>query len=100
MKKGRTPFTPEDDRILAKWVREAERKGIPTKGNELYQQLAEQVHVIHLELPIDIKLTKRFRTLGILPSHGVTAGSSTYLFSRGQNLRMLLLRYRSVVLDQ
>ncbi|KAE8445129.1 hypothetical protein EG329_013731 [Mollisiaceae sp. DMI_Dod_QoI] len=38
-KKGRTPFTPEDDRVLTKWCASAERKGLSLKGNEIYQQL-------------------------------------------------------------
>ena len=40
---GRVPFTAEDDRILMDWVGRAEQKGIATKGNELYKQLAEKV---------------------------------------------------------
>ncbi|KAH9208487.1 hypothetical protein DL95DRAFT_449855 [Leptodontidium sp. 2 PMI_412] len=41
-KKTRTPFSPEDDRILMEWVSRAERKGLPTLGNALYQQFAEK----------------------------------------------------------
>ncbi|RDW85485.1 hypothetical protein BP5796_03810 [Coleophoma crateriformis] len=36
----RTKFTKEDDEFLTKWVINAERKGMPTRGNELYQDLA------------------------------------------------------------
>ncbi|RDW75340.1 hypothetical protein BP6252_06482 [Coleophoma cylindrospora] len=36
----RTKFTKEDDDFLTKWVIKAERKGMPTRGNELYQDLA------------------------------------------------------------
>lgn len=43
-KKTRTPFSPEDDRILMEWVSRAERKGLPTLGNALYQQFAEKVN--------------------------------------------------------
>lgn len=42
-KATRTKFTKEDDEILTKWVVKAERKGIPTKGNELFQDLAAKV---------------------------------------------------------
>jgi hypothetical protein len=35
----RTPFTAADDRALALWVTNAERQGLSTKGNEIYQQL-------------------------------------------------------------
>ncbi|PMD31138.1 hypothetical protein L207DRAFT_573195 [Hyaloscypha variabilis F] len=38
-KKGRTPFTAEDDRILMEWCIKAERKGLSLKGNDLYKQL-------------------------------------------------------------
>lgn len=41
-KLGRTPFTAEDDRILVDWVTKAERSGSATKGNAIYQQLAEK----------------------------------------------------------
>jgi hypothetical protein len=46
-RKGRTPFTAEDDRILMEWVMKGERAGIAVKGNELFQQLEEKV-LIHL----------------------------------------------------
>jgi hypothetical protein len=42
-RKGRTPFTAEDDRILMKWVMQGERAGISSKGNELFKQLEKQV---------------------------------------------------------
>jgi hypothetical protein len=35
----RTPFTAADDRALALWVTNAERQGLSTKGNGIYQQL-------------------------------------------------------------
>ncbi|TGO85409.1 hypothetical protein BPOR_0398g00030 [Botrytis porri] len=41
-KSTRTPFTPEDDRILTQWVLEGERLGRSTKGNQLYIELAER----------------------------------------------------------
>lgn len=40
---GRTPFTPEDDRILMNWVTRAERSGAAIKGNKLYEDLARAV---------------------------------------------------------
>jgi len=43
IKKGRTPFTAEDDRILRDWCIKAERKGVSMKGNELYKQLEAKV---------------------------------------------------------
>lgn len=39
----RRPFTAEDDRILIQWVKNAEREGIPTRGNELYHKLELKV---------------------------------------------------------
>ena len=42
-RKGRTPFTTEDDRILRDWCIKAERKGVSMKGNELYKQLEANV---------------------------------------------------------
>ena len=77
-KKGRTPFTNEDDRILVEWVLEAEGRGAATRGNELYIGLEEKVLLSYVYLPhtgtllIDMVL----RITGILPSRGATAGSS------------------------
>lgn len=42
-KKGRTPFTAEDDRLLMEWCARAEKKGASLKGNEIYIQLEERV---------------------------------------------------------
>jgi hypothetical protein len=42
-RKGRTPFSAEDDRVLKKWVMDGERVGISSKGNELFKQLEEKV---------------------------------------------------------
>jgi hypothetical protein len=42
-RKGRTPFTAEDDRILRDWCVKAERKGVSMKGNELYKQIGAKV---------------------------------------------------------
>jgi hypothetical protein len=42
-RKGRTPFTHEDDTILMEWCARAERKGISLKGNQLYIQLEAKV---------------------------------------------------------
>lgn len=42
-KQRRTPFTTDDDRILANWVLDAERDGLATKGNEIYKQLEIKV---------------------------------------------------------
>lgn len=38
-KGGRAAFTAEEDRILYTWVRDHERQGGTTSGNELYKQL-------------------------------------------------------------
>ncbi|KAI4614356.1 uncharacterized protein J4E87_009577 [Alternaria ethzedia] len=38
-KSGRTSYTAEEDRILSKWVRDAQSKGASISGNELYKQL-------------------------------------------------------------
>jgi Rap1 Myb domain len=42
-RKGRTPFTADDDRILMEWCTNAERKGLSLKGNDLYKQLEAKV---------------------------------------------------------
>lgn len=42
-RKGRTPFTREDDRILMEWCIRAERQGKSLKGNEIYIQLEAKV---------------------------------------------------------
>ncbi len=51
-KKGRTPFTPEDDRVLTKWCASAERKGLSLKGNEIYQQLEAIVRLTTILMDI------------------------------------------------
>ncbi|KAG9240121.1 TRF2-interacting telomeric protein/Rap1 C terminal domain-containing protein [Calycina marina] len=38
-KTTRTHFTAEDDQILMRWVLKAERDGLATMGNDIYQQL-------------------------------------------------------------
>ena len=50
IKFGRTPFTAEDDRILYKWVKDAEANGGMILGNELYKQLEAKVCLGH---PVD-----------------------------------------------
>ena len=45
-RKGRTPFTPEDDRILMEWCIKAERAGLSLKGNDLYKQLEAVVRLL------------------------------------------------------
>jgi hypothetical protein len=42
-KGGRTPYTAEEDRILYKWVRDAETAGGLASGNEMYKQLEAKV---------------------------------------------------------
>ncbi|MCZ4237958.1 hypothetical protein O4H25_14055, partial [Staphylococcus equorum] len=42
-KSGRTSYTAEEDRILSKWVRDAQSKGASISGNELYKQLEAKV---------------------------------------------------------
>jgi hypothetical protein len=80
IKKGRTPFTVEDDQVLADWVLDAERSGLGTRGNEIYKQLEAMVRLTCVILVIF-----RYRTngvagiTGILPSLGVTVGSSMFL---------------------
>jgi hypothetical protein len=43
IKKSRTPFTAEDDRILTEWVLQAQNHGARAKGNQLYIQLEKTV---------------------------------------------------------
>lgn len=38
----RAAYTPEEDRQLYKWVRDAERNGVAISGNELYKQLEQR----------------------------------------------------------
>jgi hypothetical protein len=42
-KHGRAEYTAEEDRILYKWVRDAEAAGAAISGNNLYKQLEAQV---------------------------------------------------------
>jgi hypothetical protein len=44
----RTPFTAADDRALALWVTNAEKQGLSTKGNDIYQQLERIVGILLL----------------------------------------------------
>lgn len=39
----RAAYTPEEDRILYKWVNDAKASGIAVSGNELYKQLEQKV---------------------------------------------------------
>jgi len=40
---ARYAFTPNEDRILYNWVKEAVASGVPMSGNELYKQLEQKV---------------------------------------------------------
>ena len=42
-KSGRAAYTAEEDRILYKWVRDAEEAGGLSSGNEIYKQLEAKV---------------------------------------------------------
>jgi hypothetical protein len=42
-KGGRAAYTPEEDRILYKWVRDCEATGGSASGNEIYKQLEAKV---------------------------------------------------------
>jgi hypothetical protein len=39
----RAAYTPDEDRILYKWVKDAEASGLRVRGNELYKQLEQKV---------------------------------------------------------
>lgn len=97
-KQGRTLFTAEDDRVLERWVTKAARQGLSTKGNEIYRQL-EAVVGFNRGLSILIELMHR-RTTGILPSHGVTVGSSTSPVDHGQTLLMNPLQHTQAAQSQ
>jgi hypothetical protein len=45
-KSGRAAYTVEEDRILYNWVRDSEKRGGTSSGNEIYKQL-EQKHPRH-----------------------------------------------------
>ena len=49
-KSSRRPFTSGDDKVLWKWVKTAETKGLSTKGNEIYKSLADEVLLCLLSL--------------------------------------------------
>jgi hypothetical protein len=87
-KKGKTPFTAEDDRILMEWCTKAERKGLPLKGNEIYKQLEAKVR-FSAEIYWRNMLTYGCRIAGTLSSHGEITGSKTFLIDR--DLRYLKL---------
>lgn len=42
-KSTRVPFTPEDDRQLYRWAKDAQASGVAVSGNELYMRLEEKV---------------------------------------------------------
>ena len=71
-KKGRTPFTAEDDRVLTQWCHEAERKGLSLKGNEIYKQLEIKVR---LEWAIDDWCIKLINCSEQPPSFPIVARS-------------------------
>lgn len=47
---ARKAFTAADDRALALWVTNAEKQGLSTKGNLIYQQLEHVVCLLNLHL--------------------------------------------------
>lgn len=80
-RKGRTPFTAEDDRILMEWCVKAERKGLSLRGNDLYKQLEAKVKRTTY-LCWGHRLTNGRRIIDTLSSHGETIGSRTYQIAR------------------
>lgn len=85
-RKGRTPFTTEDDRVLMKWCAKAERDGLSLKGNEIYQQLEKIVS----SRTIKSKYRAHFpnRIIDIPINHGETAGLNSCRVSPGpRNLK-------------
>jgi hypothetical protein len=92
-KRGRTPFTAEDDRVLTKWVMQAERRGLPTQGNEIYKQLEVKVGS-RCALSMPIELMEHCRTTGIQLRHGVTVGSSISSTALDQTFLMMIPLHR------
>lgn len=45
-KSTRTPYTAADDKILRNWIAKAERSGLHTKGNVIYEQLEKLVWIM------------------------------------------------------
>ena len=46
-RKGKVPFTAEDDRVLYTWVQECQAKGGKVLGNAIFIQLEEMVRIGH-----------------------------------------------------
>ena len=46
VKRTRTPYTAEDERILTEWVRSNRVKGTAEAGNELYKELERKVRAL------------------------------------------------------
>ena len=49
VRKKRTPFTAEDERVLYRWVDTYRQKGGATDGNEIYKQLEVEVKGDHYQ---------------------------------------------------
>jgi hypothetical protein len=54
-KSSRNPFTQQEDHILTQWVTKAARRGLATKGNDIYLQLEELVRLL---LPLVLRNAK------------------------------------------
>jgi len=82
-RRGRAPFTAEDDRILTEWVLRAERRGASIKGNEIYKQLELKVLFecyMYRKCP---RLIYGTRMTGIPFSHGEIGGLKPSLIVHG-----------------
>jgi hypothetical protein len=55
-KSSRNPFTQQEDHVLTQWVTKAARRGLATKGNDIYVQLEELVRLFLPLVPWDAKL--------------------------------------------
>jgi hypothetical protein len=45
----RAAYTPEEDRQLYKWARDAQAIGVAVSGNELYKALEKKVRIAHVD---------------------------------------------------
>lgn len=78
----RAAYTPDEDRQLYKWVRDAQASGVAVSGNELYKKLEAKVCAMRVHRPAPLTMHRTPATHGSRGATAISRSSSTCLLPR------------------